>query len=91
MFGTMACMDCLFLFFYVSCSFGLGTSLSYVTTYLKLTYQGFTKKELRSVEVETEKVVKCVDPYRGLSNMLYFFVFNSSDKEKGASELQKRF
>jgi hypothetical protein len=39
-----------------------------------------------------EPVVElCCPLCRGLSNMLYFFVFNSSDKEKGASELHKRF
>ena len=37
------------LYFYVSSCFSFGTSLNYTLEYLKLNYQGFTKKELLSI------------------------------------------
>lgn len=91
MFGTLLTADLIYLVLFTMTCFGLGTSLSYVLTYLKLTYQGFTKKELRSVEFETERQVKWIDLRRGLGNMMAFYIKNSSDRERGASELQKRF
>ena len=90
MYDSVLCYDSIYTFYYLSSCFGVGTSLSYVSSYLTLTYQGFTKKELRSVEIETERKVRCVDPFRGLSNMFAFYVMNSSDREKGRSELQKQ-
>lgn len=72
--GTAFTSDTVFVFFYVCTCFGIGTSFLYVKDYLRLTYQGFTKKELRSVEFETEKKVRCVDPVRGLSNLYAFYI-----------------
>ena len=57
MFGGLITSDVLYLILYIMTCFGLGTSLSYVMAYLKLTYQGVTTKELRSIELETEKQV----------------------------------
>lgn len=91
MFGHPLTLDSIYVLHYIAASFGTGTSLSYTLSYLYLTYQGFTKKELRSVENETGKRVRCVNPITGLRNMWGFYFHNSSDPKNGSSELQRQF
>lgn len=91
MYGTSLSFEMVYQFFYVCSCFGVGTSFLYVKEYLTLTYLGFTKKELRSVEYELERKVKCVDLVRGFTNMYRFYILNSNDRQRGASELLKEF
>jgi hypothetical protein len=79
LFGTAIDVKLIYPLFFTMASFGLGTSIGYVSSYFYLTYQGFTKKELRSIEIENETKVKCVDPCRGLINMYRFYIKNSSE------------
>ncbi|TNV85640.1 hypothetical protein FGO68_gene16900 [Halteria grandinella] len=88
--SVFATWDSLYVLYFTCASFGLGTSLGYVREYLTLTYLGFTKKELRSVEWEMERKVKCVGVQRGLGNMYRFYVMNSNDPGRGESELTKQ-
>jgi hypothetical protein len=77
------------LYFFVSACFSFGTSLRYTLEYLKLNYQGFTKKELLSIKNETGRHIKCVDPITGIRNLISFYVHNSKDRENGRSVLRE--
>ena len=85
-------------FFYVASTFTFGCSLSYTLSYLRLTFLGLTKKELRCIELEgdPEKRPKGPGLVRGLQNMLRFYFLNSSDLQMNVygfsrSELQREF
>jgi hypothetical protein len=45
--------------FYAASCFTFGCALQYSLSYLYLLYQGYSKKELRAVEFETQKKLKC--------------------------------
>lgn len=68
-------------FFFVASSFTFGCSLSYTLSYLRLTFLGLTKKELRCIELEgdPEKLSRGPGLVRGLRNMLRFYFQNASD------------
>ena len=85
-------------FFYVASTFTFGCSLSYTLSYLRLTFLGLTKKELRCIELEgdPEKRPKGPDLVRGLQNMLRFYFLNARDLQMSLyrcsrSELQREF
>ena len=70
-------------FFYVASTFTFGCSLSYTLSYLRLTFLGLTKKEMRCIELEgdAEKRQKSPGIVRGLQNVLRFYFLNSSDPQ----------
>ena len=86
--------------FYVASTFTFGCSLSYTLSYLRLTYYGLTKKELRCIELEGDPEKRPTGPpglVRGLQNMLRFYFLNASDHLQmsvygcSRSELQREF
>ena len=72
---------------FLVCCAALGAAVENSCTYFYLIYQGYSRKEMRSVEKFTGKKVRCQKLLQGIINLVRFYF----DYDLPESEFSKEF